>query len=84
MIRWPYFANIYIPNAYLFTKFELHDIFNVQNRPDAQIEFGISKTMHIMIYPEVNENRTLDDQSEVFDWGSLCPPICGEGSIYNF
>jgi len=78
------FRKYIYPNAYLLTKFELHDIFNVQNKPEAQIEFGISKTMHTMIYPEVNEERATDDTSEVFDFTGLCPPICGEGSIYNF
>jgi len=78
------FRQYIYPKAYLLTKFELHDIFNVQNKAEAQIEFGISKTMQIMIYPNVDESRALDDQSEVFDFGALCPPICGEGSIYNF
>ena len=78
------FREYIYPKAYLFTKFELHEIFNVQNKSEAQIEFGVSKTMHVMIYPEVDETRALDDQSEVFDYGGLCPPICGEGSIYNF
>lgn len=78
------FREYIYPKAYLLTKFELHDIFNVQNKPEAQIEFGISKTMHAMIYPEVNVARALDDQSEVFDFTGICPPICGEGSIYNF
>ena len=78
------FRKYIYPNAYLLTKFELHDIFNVQNKSEAQIEFGISKTMHTMIYTDVNEQRATDDTSEVFDFGGLCPPICGEGSIYNF
>ena len=78
------FREYIYPKAYLLTKFELHEIFNVQNKPEAQIELGVSKTMHAMIYPDVNEKRTLDDQAEVFDFGALCPPVCGEGSIYNF
>ncbi len=71
------------PNAYLLTKFELHDIFNVQNKPEAELSFGISKTMNIMIYPEANENRSIDDTNEVFDFTYICPPICDEGSVYN-
>ena len=71
------------PNAYLLTKFELHDIFNIQDRKEAEIDFGISKTMNLMIDPDAVENRSLDDDSEVFDFSGTCPPICDEGSIYN-
>ena len=71
------------PNAYLLTKFELHDIFNIQDKKEAEIDFGISKTMNLMIYPDAVENRSLDDDSEVFDFSGTCPPICDEGSIYN-
>lgn len=71
------------PNAYLLTKFELHDIFNVQNKPEAELSFGISKTMNIMIYPDANENRAVDDQVETFDFAYICPPVCDEGSVYN-
>lgn len=75
---------IYIfPNAYLFTKYELHEIFNVQAKLEAQIEFGVSKTMNIMISPEVKENKAFDDEGDVFDFAGGCPPICDEGSIYN-
>lgn len=77
------FRKYIYPNAYLLTKFELHEIFNVQNKKEAQIDFGISKTMNIMIYPNVDENRAIDDDSEVFDFGNLCPPNCGEGGIYS-
>lgn len=71
------------PKAYLLTKYELHEIFNVENKKEAEIGFGISKTMNVMIYPDVNDSRTFDDQAEVFDFSGLCPPICGEKSIYN-
>jgi len=71
------------PNAYLFTKFELHEIFNVQNKSEAQIEFGISKTMNAMINPTVIETRALDDDSDTFDFADICPPYCDERSIYN-
>lgn len=77
------FRQYIYPNAYLFTKFELHEIFNNQNRPEAQIDFGISKTLNMMIYPESKEIRSTEDDSEVFDYGSLCPPICDEKSIFN-
>jgi hypothetical protein len=78
------FRKYIYPNAYLFTKSELQEIFNVQNKSEAQIEFGISKTMNVMIYPEVAENREVDDKTIVFDNAGSCPPFCGEGSIYNF
>jgi len=78
----PFRQYIY-PNAYLLTKFELHEIFNNQNMAEAQIDFGISKTMDVMIYPSVVEKRSADDDSEVFNYGGLCPPICDERSIYN-
>jgi hypothetical protein len=77
------FRKYIFPNAYLLTKYELHEIFNVQGRPDAQIEFGVTKTMNILISPEVNENRAFDDENEVFDYATPCPPHCDEGSIYN-
>jgi hypothetical protein len=77
------FRKYIFPNAYLLTKYELHEIFNVQGRLEAQIEFGVTKTMNILISPEVNENKAFDDQNEVFDYGTPCPPNCDEGSIYN-
>jgi len=77
------FRKYIFPNAYLFTKYELHEIFNVQAKPEAQIDFGVSKTMNIMIAPEVKENRAFDDEGEVFDFAVGCPPVCDEGSIYN-
>ncbi|HKJ78929.1 MAG TPA: hypothetical protein VKA10_05315 [Prolixibacteraceae bacterium] len=78
----PFRKYIY-PNAYLLTKFELHEIFNTQNRAEAQIDFGVSKTMNVMIYPVSQETRSMDDDSEVFNEGGLCPPHCDERSIYN-
>lgn len=77
------FRKYIFPNAYLLTKYELHEIFNVQARPEAQIEFGVSKTMNILISPEVKEIRTFDDEGDVFDHAIPCPPVCDEGSIYN-
>jgi hypothetical protein len=55
----------------------------VQGKLDAQIEFGVSKTMNILISPEVKENKLFDDEGDVFDYGTLCPPFCDEVSIYN-
>lgn len=71
------------PNAYLLTKFELHEIYNVQNKEEAQIEFGISKTMNLMISPTVVETRVIEDASEVFDNAEPCPPYCDDASPYN-
>jgi len=77
------FRKFIFPNGYLLTKYELHEIFNVQGKPDAQIEFGVTKTMNILISPEVKENKAFNDEGDVFDYGSICPPFCDEGSIYN-
>ena len=77
------FRKYIFPNAYLLTKCELHEIFNVQAKLEAQIEFGVTKTMNILISPEVNANRAFDDEGEVFDHAVPCPPVCDEGSIYN-
>ncbi len=77
------FRKYIFPNAYLLTKYELHEIFNVQGKLEAQIEFGVTKTMNIMISPEVKESRAFDDESDVFDYAGPCPPVCDEGSIYN-
>jgi len=77
------FRKYIFPNGYLLTKYELHEIFNVQGKLHAQIEFGVSKTMNIMISPEVKEDKAFDDEGEAFDYGVACPPVCDEGSIYN-
>ena len=77
------FRKYIFPNAYLLTKYELHEIFNVQGKLEAQIEFGVTKTMNILIWPEAKENRAFDDEGEVFDYAVQCPPICDDGSIYN-
>jgi hypothetical protein len=77
------FRKYIFPNAYLLTKYELHEIFNVQSKPEAQIEFGVSKTMNIMISPEVKEDKAFDDDGDVFDHAIPCPPVCDDGSIYN-
>jgi len=77
------FRKYIFPNAYLLTKYELHEIFNVQGKLDAQIEFGVTKTMNLLISPEVKEDKAFDDESDYFDYTGLCPPICDDGSIYN-
>ena len=77
------FRQYMYPNAYLLTKSELHEIFKNQNRPEAQIDFGISKSMEVMVYPMARETRPVDDDSEVFNEGGICPPHCDERSIYN-
>jgi hypothetical protein len=81
--EWARFRKFIYPKAYLFSKYELHEIFNIQNSNEAQISFGISKTMNALIYPDVKENRDSKEQSMVFDFGDPCPPICDESSIYN-
>lgn len=72
------------PKAFLLTKFELHEIFNIQNKKEAKIEFGISKLMNIMISPDVegvsvNKSTPVD----VYNDGLPCPPCCDDGSPYN-
>ena len=71
------------PNGYLLTKFELHEIFNVQNKIEAKIEFGISKLMEVMIMPEAAEARSVDEETEVYNQGFPCPPYCDDRSPYN-
>lgn len=85
----PYRQYIY-PNGYLLTKYELHELFNAQNKAEIQIEFGISKTMKAMLraVPTASMTRSLDgdgggDDDEVYDDTGLCPPYCDERSIYN-
>ncbi len=77
------FRKYIYPNAYLLTKFELHEIFNIQNKNAAVLEFGISKTMNVMISPEVDKTSPVEGESNVFNYCSLCPPDCDDRSIYN-
>ncbi len=81
--EWARFRKFIYPNAYLLSKYELHEIFVMQNRNEAQIGFGISKTMNALIYPEVKEKRAATDQSMVFDFADPCPPFCDKSSAYN-
>ncbi len=83
------FRQYIYPNAYLMTKFELHELFMAQNRDEALIDFGISKTMSVII-SGVKSTSTLSatsadavEEDEDFDFSSPCPPYCDERSIYN-
>lgn len=67
----------------MLTKFELHEIFNVQNKKEALIEFGISKIMNVMILPVDEETRSFEVEQDVFNEGQICPPFCDDRSIYN-
>ncbi len=81
--EWARFRKFIYPKAYLLSRYEMHEIFNIQNKPEAQIGFGISKLMNALIYPEVKENRDSKDQEMVFDFCDPCPPNCDESSIFN-
>jgi len=84
----PYRQYIY-PNAYLLTKFELHELFNVQNASELEIEFGISKMMNAMLSPAKSSaaitlrDASVEEDREPFDFADLCPPLCDERSVYN-
>ena len=77
------FRKYIYPNAYLLTKFELHEIFNIQNKNTALLEFGISKTMNVMISPEADKNSNVEGELNVYNYCGLCPPDCDDRSIYN-
>ncbi|MEE4285683.1 MAG: hypothetical protein V2I31_06025 [Mariniphaga sp.] len=81
--EWARFRKFIYPKAYLLSKYELHEIFTMQNKNEAQISFGISKTMNALIYPEVKEKRETKDQAMVFDFADPCPPYCDKSSFYN-
>ena len=78
------------PNAFLLTKYELHELFNVQNLNELKIDFGISKTMSPMISPVDAKTESLgletvdgSDDNGPFDYADPCPPTCDERSIFN-
>lgn len=74
------------PNGYLLTKYELHELFKAQNKDEIQIEFGIAKTMSVMISGVYSTNlRSVesDEEDDVFDYVDECPPYCDERSPYN-
>lgn len=80
------------PNAFLLTKYELHELFNVQNSNELKIEFGISKTMSPMISPIQAQPQDLSTEKMIahdeeaggpFDYAETCPPNCDERSIFN-
>ena len=77
------FRKFIYPKAFLISKYELHEIFTMQNKEEAQISFGISKTMNTLIYPDVTEKRDTKDQMMVFDFADPCPPYCDKSSFYN-
>lgn len=72
------------PNGYLLTKFELHELFNVKNAPEVNVEFGIDRSMSVMLSAD-STLKSVDESEdeEYFNFGKLCPPICDERSIYN-
>ncbi|WP_372649310.1 hypothetical protein [Draconibacterium sp.] len=83
------FRQYIYPNAYLLTKFELHELFNAQNHEEIVLEFGVSKTMNIMLssasFAISATEQTVEsaDELEYYDEAQLCPPFCDERSIYN-
>ena len=83
------FRQYIYPNAYLLTKFELHELFNSQNHDRIKIEFGIKKTMDVMVSAVVDKLlRSEGDgnspaEFEEFNNTGMCPPFCDERSIYN-
>lgn len=80
--EWTDIRKYIYPKAFLIGKYELHEIFNVQNKNELQICFGISKTMNVLIYPEVKETRKINEQRLVFDFTDPCPPDCDRSSIF--
>ncbi|HPF50124.1 MAG TPA: hypothetical protein PK335_01050 [Draconibacterium sp.] len=83
--RAPYRQYIY-PNAYLLTKFELHELFNVQDASEIKVEFGIEKSMSVMLSASARaatRELVADEEDEYFDYAFPCPPYCDERSIYN-
>ncbi len=80
--EWAGIRKYIYPKAFLIGKYELHEIFNVQNKKELQISFGISKTMNVLIYPEVKETRKIIEQKMVFDFTDPCPPDCDRSSIF--
>jgi hypothetical protein len=81
------------PNAFLLTKFELHELFNVQNSKEIKFELGIAKTMTAMVSPYksptsdvmLKSATTGEDEEEQgpFDFIEPCPPNCDERSVFN-
>jgi hypothetical protein len=74
------------PNAYLLTKYELHELFNAQKQEEIKLEFGMVKTMNVMISAAPStalKSAEPGEEDEVFNESHLCPPYCDERSIYN-
>lgn len=72
------------PCGYLLTKFELHELFNVQNKDEIGITYGIAKTMQVII-SGVKEGKSLRDPDPDEDYNNtgLCPPFCDDTSVFN-
>lgn len=77
------FRKYIYPKGYLMSKYELHEIFNNQNENEAFIAFGISSSMDVMVYPGNHNQKPPEDQSQVFNFSTPCPPACDESSIFN-
>lgn len=89
------FRQYIYPNAFLLTKFELHELFNVQNSAEIKLELGISKTMTAMVSPVAQpsadtmlKSATLsttggEEETGPFDYIEPCPPNCDERSVFN-
>lgn len=87
------FRQYIYPNAFLLTKFELHELFNVQNSGEIKLELGISKTMTAMVSPYKSATSDVmlksaivggeEEESGPFDYIEPCPPNCDERSVFN-
>jgi hypothetical protein len=74
------------PNGYLLTKYELHELFKAQNKDEIKIEFGITKTMNVVLSAAPStKTRSMegDGEEEFYDYVDMCPPVCDDRSIYN-
>lgn len=81
------FRQYIYPNAYLLTKFELHELFNVQNNDEIKIDFGMAKTMAVIVSAVdssmLESSEGVNTAVEEFNNAGMCPPVCDERSIYN-
>jgi hypothetical protein len=65
------------PISYLLTKPALNQIFNYQQKDTALLNFGIVKTMTVMIYSNIAAQSDNDDPiGDIFDYSQICPPYC--------
>ena len=80
------FRQYIYPNGYLLTKFELHELFNAQNKEEIKIELGTAKTMNVMLSAApstLTRSIESDEEEEVFDMVEVCPPNCDDASPFN-